>query len=46
MALVVVALALYPQFALERGERAVAGSVAAAAGPQQDQQATAGEPTP
>jgi NADH-quinone oxidoreductase subunit M len=46
MAIVVVALALYPQFALERGERAVAGSVAAAAGPQQDQQATAGEPTP
>lgn len=46
MLLVVVALALYPQFALERGERAVAGSVAAAAGPAPEQQAIAGEETP
>lgn len=46
MMLVVVALALYPQFALERGERAVAGSVAAAAGPVPGQQAGSGEAIP
>ncbi len=41
MVLVVVALALYPQFALKRGEKAVAGSLVATKVVQKQQQAVA-----
>ena len=44
MMLVVVALALYPQFALKRGERAVEGSLAATKVVQKQQQVAATTP--
>ena len=44
MLLAVVALALYPQFALKRGEHAVAGSLAAAKLSQRQQQVVAATP--